>query len=93
MDLEKYKPITDFVEMPKPLDLDFILSEYRRKYNRDYKEDFLKFEIEAFQYAKYTFIQAGIKFDKMLDSAMNVYIEADFNELWKWVTSSPQKKR
>jgi hypothetical protein len=91
MDEEKYAPITDFLDLPKPLDLDYVLSEYKYKYGGDYKKDFLDFEIEAFRYAKYTFIEAGITFTPELDYAMNVYIESDFNELWKWVTTSPQK--
>lgn len=91
MEYEKYKPITDFLEYPKPLDLNLILSEYRNKFGGNYKDDFLKFEIEAFQYAKYAFIKAGNQFNGLMDYAMNVYIETDFNELWRWVTVSNQK--
>jgi len=91
MEEEKYAPITDFLDLPKPLDLDYVLKEYKWKYGGDYKKDFLEFEIEAFRYAKYTFMQAGITFTPEMDYAMNVYIESDFNELWKWVTTSPQK--
>lgn len=88
---EKYAPITDFLDLPKPLDLEYILNEYKIKYGGNYKEDFLNFEIEAFRYAKYSFEKAGIHFTPELDYAMNVYIESDFNELWNWVTSSPLK--
>ena len=91
MEPEKYKPITDFLEYPKPLDLNLILAEYRNKYGGNYKDDFLKFEIEAFQYAKFAFIRAGNEFNELLDYAMNIYIETDFNELWRWVTISNQK--
>ncbi|MFN8353681.1 MAG: hypothetical protein U0Y10_04525 [Spirosomataceae bacterium] len=91
MDHEKYKPITDFLDYPKPLDLNLVLSEYRMKFGGNYKDDFLKFEIEAFQYAKYAFIKAGNEFNELMDYAMNVYIETDFNELWRWVTVSNQK--
>lgn len=91
MEYERYKPITDFLEFEKPLVLDKILAEYRKKYGRNYKEDFLEFEIEAFQYAKYAFIKAGNEFNGLMDYAMNVYIETDFNELWRWVTVSNQK--
>ncbi len=91
MEPEKYKPITDFLEYPKPLDLNLILTEYRNKYNGNYKDDFLKFEIEAFQYAKFALIRAGNEFNELLDYAMNIYIETDFNELWRWVTISNQK--
>lgn len=91
MEPEKYAPITDFLDLPKPLDLDYVLAEYQRNFGGNYKLDFLDFEIEAFQYAKYTFQEAGIQFTPEMDYAMNVYIESDFNELWKWVTTSPQK--
>ncbi len=91
MEYEKYRPITDFLDYPKPLNLNQVLSEYRKKYGGNYKDDFLQFEIEAFQYAKYAFLQAGNTFDGLLDYAMNVYIETDFNELWRWVTVSNQK--
>jgi hypothetical protein len=91
MEPEKYLPITKFLDLLKPLDLESVLAEYRNDYGRDYKEDFLQFEIEAFQYAKYSFIQAGVTFTPELDYAMNVYIESDFNELWRWVITSPQK--
>lgn len=91
MEEEKYKPITDFIELPKPLNLDNILRDYKLQYGGDYKEDFLQFEIEAFRYAKYAFMKAGNKFSEMLDYAMNIYIEADFNELWRWVSENPQK--
>lgn len=91
MDYEKYAPITDFLDLPKPLNLDEVLADYKRDFGGDYKMDFLAFEIEAFQYAKFTFLEAGIQFTPQMDYAMNVYIESDFNELWKWVTTSPQK--
>lgn len=91
MNPDKYAPITDFLDLPKPLDLEYVLAEYKHKYGGNYKEDFLQFEIEAFQYAKHTFMEAGITFTPEIDYAMNVYIESDFNELWKWVTTSPQK--
>ena len=88
---DKYKPITDLIEMPKPLDLQQIFAQYRLQYGGDFKEDFKKFEIEAFRYAKFAFLQAGIPFTKELDYAMNIYIETDFNELWRWVSTSPSK--
>jgi hypothetical protein len=88
---EKYRPITEFLEWEKPLDLNRILAQYQASYGRSYKDDFFAFETEAFQYAKYTFMEAGIVFDENLDYAMNVYLWADFNELWGWVSSSPQK--
>lgn len=91
MDQKKYKPITDFLELPKPLDVDHLLSQYKEEYGGDYKQDFLEFEKEAFAYAKYTFQQAGIEFNEKMEYAMNVYIEADFNELWKWITTEPLK--
>lgn len=91
MEYEKYKKITDFLDYPKPLDIGLVLQEYRTKYNGNYKEDFLAFEIEAFQYAKYAFIKAGNAFNELLDYGMNVYIETDFNELRRWVTISNQK--
>lgn len=91
MDVEKYKPITDFLDYPKPLNLDLILDEYRQKYGGNYQDDFLEFEIEAFRYAKYAFEQAGNTFGEIMDYAMNVYIETDFNELWRWVTVSNLK--
>jgi hypothetical protein len=49
------------------------------------------FEKEAFAYAKYAFQKAGIVFAPWLEYAMNVYIEADFNELWRWITTEPLK--
>ena len=91
MDYEKYKPLTDLLEIPKPMDLDYHFEEYRKTYGSDYKADFLTFEKEAFSYAKYTFQEAGIQWTDELEYAMNVYIEADFNELWKWIVASPQK--
>lgn len=91
MEHEKYEPITDFLDYPKPLDLDLILAEYSNKFGGNYKDDFLQFEVEAFQYAKYAFLKAGNHFNELLDYAMNVYIETDFNELWRWVTVSNQK--
>jgi hypothetical protein len=91
MDSEKYKPITDFLDYPKPLDLELVLREYKEKFGGNYKEDFLAFEIEAFKYAKYAFIKAGNEFDELMDYAMNIYIQTDFNELWRWVTISNQK--
>jgi len=91
MDAERYAPITDFLDYPKPLDLELILKEYKEKYGGNYKEDFLEFEIEAFRYAKFTFMEAGIEFDEMMDHAMNVYILSDFQELWRWVSNSPLK--
>lgn len=92
MDFEKYKPITDLLEMPKPMDLEKLFEDYRTKHGREYKADFLAFEQEAFSYAKFTFIEAGIDWTDTLEYAMNVYIEADFNELWKWVIESPNKE-
>ena len=91
MDQEKYKPITDFLELPKPLDVDHLFEEYRKEYGGNYKVDFLEFEKEAFAYAKYAFHQAGIEFNAKMEYAMNVYIEADFNELWKWIATEPLK--
>lgn len=91
MEYKKYKPITDFLDYPKPLDLILILNEYRNKFGRDYQDDFLQFEIEAFRYAKYAFIKSGNEFTEIIDYAMNVYIETDFNELWRWVAISNQK--
>jgi|GEM_PF-2575056 len=91
MDYEKYKPITDLLEIPKPMDLEFHFNQYKKDYGSDYKSDFLDFEKEAFAYAKYTFIEAGIEWNDILEYAMNVYIEADFNELWKWIVESPLK--
>lgn len=91
MEAEKYKHITDFLDYPKPLDLTLILSDYREKYGGDYKVNFLEFEKEAFSYAKFTFLDAGIEFSPILDHAMNVYIETDFQELWRWVASEPLK--
>ncbi len=91
MEHEKYKKITDFLDYPKPLDLNLILTEYRNKFGGNYKDDFLQFEIEAFRYAKFAFLRAGNEFNELLDYAMNVYIETDFNELWRWVTISNLK--
>src|SRR5690606_16001274 len=68
-----------------------ILRMYSEKYGGDYKVDFLEFEKEAFAYAKYTFTEAGILFTPELDYAMNVYIDTDFQELWRWVASEPLK--
>ena len=91
MEYEKYKPLTDLLEIPKPMDLEFHFREYKKQFGSDYKLDFLAFEKEAFSYAKYTFIEAGIEWTETLEYAMNVYIEADFNELWKWIVESPLK--
>lgn len=91
MNENKYKPITDFLELPKPLDIDKLMLDYKNQYGGNYKEDFLKFEIEAFAYAKYAFQKAGVEFTPWLEYAMNVYIEADFNELWRWITTEPLK--
>jgi len=91
MNQEKYRPITDFLELPKPLDIDKLMQDYSKMYGGNYKMDFMEFEKEAFAYAKYAFQQAGIEFNPQLEYAMNVYIEADFNELWKWITIEPLK--
>lgn len=91
MEKEKYDPITDFLEIPKPMDLEHHLSVYKERYGNDYKEDFVNFEKEAFRYAKFTFQEAGVKWSSIMDYAMNVYIEADFNELWDWVVDHPNK--
>lgn len=91
MNYSKYKPITDLLEVPKPMDLEKLFSEYTTRYGTDYKSDFLAFEQEAFRYAKYSFIEAGVEWNDLIEYAMNVYIEADFNELWRWVTESPNK--
>jgi hypothetical protein len=88
---KKYEGITRFLELIKPLNLKELLDEYKKEYGGCYKEDFLQYEIEAFQYAKYTMIEAGIEFNELLDHAMNVYLETDFTELWRWASESPKK--
>ena len=89
---EEYEGITRFLEYPKPLDLKIIQTDYDRDFGGEYKKDFKVYEEEAFAYAKYTFQEAGIPFTSELEYAMRVYIEADFEELWKWSTSAPQKE-
>jgi hypothetical protein len=88
---EKYEGITRFLGLIKPLSIEELLRQYKKEFGGDYKKDFLQYEIEAFQYAKYTMIEAGIEIDEMLDHAMNVYIETDFTELWRWASESPKK--
>ena len=88
---EKYEGITRFLGLIKPLSIDALLNQYKQEFGGDYKTDFLNYEIEAFQYAKYTMIQAGIEINELLDHAMNVYIETDFTELWRWAAESPKK--
>lgn len=91
MSPEKYEGITRFLGLIKPLNLDELLAQYKKEFGGNYKEDFLQYEIEAFEYAKYTMIQAGIEITPDLDHAMNVYIETDFTELWRWASESPKK--
>ncbi len=88
---EEYIGITRFLEYPKPLDLALIQKEYDQDFGGEYKKEFKIYEEEAFAYAKYTFQQAGVIVTPELEYAMRVYIEADFEELWKWSTSEPQK--
>ncbi len=88
---EKYEGITRFLGLIKPLNLETLLKQYKDEFGRNYKSDFLRYEIEAFQYAKYSMIEAGIEIDEQMDHAMNVYIETDFTELWRWASESPKK--
>ena len=88
---EKYEGITRFLGLIKPLNLDQLLAQYKKEYGGDYREDFFQYEVEAFQYAKYTMIEAGIEFNDALDHAMSVYLETDFTELWRWASESPKK--
>lgn len=88
---EKYEGITRFLGLIKPLNLENLLQEYKKEFGGDYKEDFLQYEIEAFEYAKYALQEAGITINEKLDHAMNVYIETDFTELWRWASESPKK--
>lgn len=88
---EKYEGITRFLEYPKPLDLNIIQRDYDKDFGGDYKSDFKLYEEEAFSYAKYSFQESGIDVTPEIEYAMRVYIEADFEELWKWSVSSPQK--
>lgn len=89
---EKYEPITRFVYLPKPLDLSQLQEDYAAiRPGCNYQSDFRKFEEEAFGYGKHALLQAGISFNEKLDHALQSYIEADFNELWKWCVSAPNK--
>ena len=93
MHMEEIKGIREFLAYPKPLDMDLVQKKYQEGYgNRDYKEDFKSFEEEAFAYAKFSFQEAGIDWTDKLEHATRVYIEADFDELWRWATESSEKE-
>ena len=91
MDYIRYKPLTDLLEVADSTNLSSYFDEYEKAHGRDYKTDFFAFEKEAFSYAKYTFIEAGISWNDTLEYAMSVYLEADFNDLWKWLISNPKE--
>lgn len=93
MNMPEISGIREFLEYPKPLDMNLVQKNYQEKYGReDYKKDFKFFEEEAFAYAKYSFQEAGIVWNDKLEHAMRVYIEADFDELWRWATEEPEKE-
>jgi hypothetical protein len=93
MHLPEVQGIREFLAYPKPLDINLVQKNYRHKYGRsDYKDDFKHFEEEAFAYAKYSFQEAGINWNEKLEYAMRVYIETDFDELWRWATEMPEKE-
>ncbi len=89
---EVYEPLTRFTEYPKPLNLAQVQADYEAvRPGREYWADFLDFEKEAFGYGKYAMLEAGIKIDEKLDYAIQVYIDADFQELKRWSTTAPNK--
>jgi hypothetical protein len=100
----KYIGITNFLTMLKPLSIEELMKEYKasfdthlkhvspKDYVGDYQKDFLRYEIEAFEYAWYTFEQAGIEVDEMLQYAMQVYLRTDYEELWGWASKSTKKE-
>ncbi len=93
MHLFEIAGIREFLAYPKPLNLALVQKNYKARYGRDdYKKDFKIFEEEAFAYAKYSFQEAGIEWSSKIEYAMRVYIETDFDELWRWATQAPEKE-
>lgn len=100
---ERYKGITDFLHKFKPLGISELFVEYKAKFDceykdvcpsdyvGDYKKDFLRYEIEAFAYARYAFIQAGIDITEQLQKAIQVYLRTDYEELWRWASKENKK--